>query len=289
MITRVSHSIRPATEADRFQLVSLIQLEPYVHRHLDWRAPIDWLGSHPYFVAEKDGQLVAALACPTDPPGVAWIRTFACSAAVSAWPYWKQLWAAAREELSIEPDTQVAAIPLFSWFRQILGKSGFEHTHNVVVLAWDRQPPPEEVTQSQTEIRSMSAEDLSAVTEVDNSAFQTIWRNSETALSLAFKQSVWASVAIDQQEIVGYQISTQSPYGWHLARLAVHPDSQHRGIATSLLRNLFNQALNRGQSQVTVNTQHNNLASLRLYQRMGFKRTGEEYPVYQTFVDGRSL
>jgi ribosomal-protein-alanine N-acetyltransferase len=282
MITQVGYSVRPATEEDRFQLASLIQLEPYVHRHLDWRAPIDWLGSRPYLVAEKDGQLVSALACPADPPGVSWIRTFACAGSVNAWPYWKQLWSAARAELSTGPVVHVAAIPLFSWFRQILVKSGFDHTHKVVVLAWDRQPVPDGNRRPAIEIKPMAQKDLPEVAEVDNAAFETIWQNSEAALSLAHKQSVMASVAHGPDGIVGYQITTQSPYGWHLARLAVHPSHQRQGIAAAMILDLLTRALDRGQSQVTVNTQHNNPASLDLYRKIGFKRTGEEYPVFQT-------
>jgi ribosomal-protein-alanine N-acetyltransferase len=284
MITQVGYSIRPATEEDRFQLVSLIQLEPYVHRHLDWRAPIDWLGQKPYYVAEKDDQLVAALACPADPPGVSWIRTFACSGSVNTWPYWKQLWSRARKELSDGPEIHVAAIPLFSWFRQILVKSGFDYTHKVVVLAWDRKIIPDEPGPVDVEIQSMRPGDLPVVADVDNQAFETIWRNSETALSLAQQQSVCATVARSPEGIAGYQITTQSPYGWHLARLAVHPDYQRQGIAQALLHDLLAQAVKKGQRQVTVNTQHNNPASLELYKKIGFRLTGEEYPVYQTLI-----
>ena len=137
MITQVGYSIRPATEKDRFQLVSLIQLEPYVHRHLDWRAPIDWLGKKPYYVAEKDGQLVAALACPADPPGVSWIRTFACSGSVNTWPYWKQLWAAAREELStgnvvnIEVDSFFLEERESNFQKSIGGTAPLEHNRSI--------------------------------------------------------------------------------------------------------------------------------------------------------------
>jgi hypothetical protein len=35
-----------------------------------------------------------------------------------------------------------------------------------------------------------------------------------------------------------------------------------------------------------VNTQQDNLFSLTLYQKAGFTRTGEEYPVYQYQIVG---
>jgi len=41
----------------------------------------------------------------------------------------------------------------------------------------------------------------------------------------------------------------------------------------------------RGADLITVNTQNNNHSSLALYQKMGFFRTGEEYPVFHSVVN----
>jgi ribosomal protein S18 acetylase RimI-like enzyme len=46
---------------------------------------------------------------------------------------------------------------------------------------------------------------------------------------------------------------------------------------------MLSQFDRRGAQAVTVNTQQDNIASLSLYQKAGFRRTGEEYPVYQYF------
>ncbi len=288
MITALDYQVREASESDRTRLTSLIQLEPYVHRHLDWRPPLDWLGHQPYIVAERSGNLIAALACPTDPEGVAWIRTFASAGHFSASRAWRLLWPEAKRALQLIPDTCVAAIPLYKWFQKLLVKSGFYHTHNVVLLSWEGQPLPASKSTARVTIRKMQAADLADVTVVDNAAFETIWRNSEETLRLAFKQAVSATVAENENGIVGYQIATPNPHGWHLARLAVHPASQRQGIAHSLVRDLLSDFLNQGSKQVTVNTPHTNIASLRLYKGAGFRRTGEEYPVYQYFFDGTS-
>ena len=72
--------VRQAAEQERQKIASLIHYEPYVHRHLDWRTPLDWLGSPYFWVVEREDRIVAALACPTDPETVAWIRLFACAA-----------------------------------------------------------------------------------------------------------------------------------------------------------------------------------------------------------------
>jgi ribosomal protein S18 acetylase RimI-like enzyme len=60
----------------------------------------------------------------------------------------------------------------------------------------------------------------------------------------------------------------------------VHPAAQGKGAGRALLSDLFRYITYAGLSRLSVNTQSDNQASLSLYQRMGFVRTGEEYPVY---------
>ena len=280
-------TIRPVTDDDLQRLANLIHYEAHVHRHLDWRAPLDWVGYHPYLVAEHNGDILAALACPPDPPGVAWIRLFAASTNISLRLAWEELWAAACARLfEIGGATSIAAIPLHNWFRTLLEKSGFERTHNVVVLSWKPQVsrPPAQLTPGWT-IRSMTLSDLAAVETVDTQAFGLIWQNSLASLEVAFRQAAVATVAEGGGEIVGYQISTATPMGGHLARLAVKPKYQRLGIGYGLITDLLDQFEKRGAQSVTVNTQHDNLVSLSLYARAGFKRIGEEYPVYQYLAD----
>ncbi len=100
-------------------------------------------------------------------------------------------------------------------------------------------------------------------------------------MQLAYDQAACATVAVDELGVVGYQFSTPSPHGWHLARLAVHPRRQRQGIAYDLTRSLLGYFLERGAAQITVNTQDDNAGSLHLYEKAGFYRTGEEYPVYR--------
>jgi len=89
--TQAPVSIRSALPDDRLQLKNLIQFESYVHRHLDWKQPLDWIGHSPFLVAERKGRVIASLACPPDPPGVAWIRTFATSGLLQPDDAWNLL------------------------------------------------------------------------------------------------------------------------------------------------------------------------------------------------------
>ena len=133
-------------------------------------------------------------------------------------------------------------------------------------------------------IRPMAVEDLPVVYEVDKLAFGLEWQNSLAALDMALGQSVVASIAEVNNEVVGYQISTSSSIGGHLARLAVRPSSQGQGIGTALVCELLETFRERRINQVTVNTQMDNRASLAIYENIGFKVTGESYPVFRLAV-----
>jgi [ribosomal protein S18]-alanine N-acetyltransferase len=126
--------------------------------------------------------------------------------------------------------------------------------------------------------------DLPAVAEVDASAFELVWQNQLSVLERAYPQAIWATVAEKEGRVIGYQLSTRNPIGVHLARLAVKPTLQGKGLGYALVSNLIQQAALRGLSHLTVNTQSDNATSLRLYQRMGFHDMGERYPVYLTQV-----
>ncbi|MEJ5226157.1 MAG: GNAT family N-acetyltransferase, partial [Anaerolineales bacterium] len=85
---------------------------------------------------------------------------------------------------------------------------------------------------------------------------------------------------------VGYQISTFGPFGAHLARLAVHPNAQQRGVGRALLADLIDKVSAHGLQRITVNTQGKNLVSQALYRKMGFVPSGESYPVFTWRLDG---
>ena len=274
------HSLaRPANLEDYQKLSSLIFLETHLHRHLDWRSPLEWLGD-PYFWALEEGrQISAALACPIEVDGIAWLRLFVFAGGWSAENAWNVLWPAARESIVQAGGARVAVIAMQTWFQRILAESGFESPQRIVMLEWHHQPWQSSEAPG-IQIRRMTEADLPAVHRVDTAAFDPIWQNSSETLRRAFSQSLLATVAETEAGIVGYQISTGSGQRAHLARLAVQPSLQGRGVGRSLVQELFSSLVHNGIYRLSVNTQSDNTASLRLYQHMGFVRTGEQYPVY---------
>jgi len=282
MITTSQIVTRPATKNDLSKLANLIHFEPFVHRHLDYRPPLDWVGRDPFMILEEGGRLEAAIACPPDPPSVGWIRLFAASSRISPEYAWSCLWDSALNSLAVDQRVQyIAAIPLQQWFERLLKKCGFEQTYSVVMLNREKAslpdpPPPDEIA-----IRPMTLDDLKAVHWVDGASFTPVWANSVEYLEIAFRQAILATVAEVDGVLSGYQISTATAIGAHLARLAVLPNMQGRGVGYALLYDLIHQISRRSSHAITVNTQKNNFASLHLYQKVGFELSGEDYPIYQ--------
>ena len=127
----------------------------------------------------------------------------------------------------------------------------------------------------------MKSGDIPDVYQVDKQAFEPIWQNSQSLLEIALSKSAIATVAEKSGKIVGYQMSTANTSNGHLARLAVLPELHGHGIGTALVKDLLTQFQLWGTLKVTVNTQKGNVASLALYEKAGFHKTNETFPVYQ--------
>ncbi len=274
--------VRSADANDLPQIANLIHFETYVHRHLDYRPPLDWYGTQPFLVLEEGEKARGVLVCPPDPPQVAWIRLFAAATRQRLLETWQALWEHARALLRTQPTVRwMAAIPLQGWFCNLLEKSGFTLRERIVLLAWEVQHLPSTPQQPSIHLRSLTPDDIEAVQRIDHVAFHPFWQNSADHLALALKQATHALIAEVDGEAVAYQISTATPMGGHIARLAVVPPFQGQGIGAALLRSALIHFSQRGARRVTVNTQEDNHTSLALYRRLGFEPTGETYPVYE--------
>ncbi|HKY54362.1 MAG TPA: GNAT family N-acetyltransferase [Anaerolineales bacterium] len=271
--------VRPADFKDHQQLSNLIFFETRLHRHMDWRSPLELLGAPFYWALEDSGQVIAALACSPEAKGINWVRLFVYAGRWDANHAWTMLWDTAREEISRAGGATVAAIAMQPWFQQVLAASRFVNRQHIVMLEWRYHPWTGSET-SGIRIRKMTEADLPEVEKTDAASFTPLWQNPLDTLRRAFSQTLFATVAEDEKGIVGYQLTTGGRTHAHLARLAVHPSAQGRGAGRALLVELFGRLTQMGVTRLTVNTQSDNDASLGLYQKMGFVRTGEEYPVY---------
>ncbi|MEJ2563200.1 MAG: GNAT family N-acetyltransferase, partial [Anaerolineales bacterium] len=177
-----------------------------------------------------------------------------------------------------------AALLSADWFAPLLEKTGFRHSNDVVFLEWQRQPlPATDLTRGT--IRTMQREDLPSVAELDERAFGGIWRYSEKTLRHAFRRASEARVIEIENRIAAYQISTESHYGAHLARLAVDPSWQRQGFGRALVIDAIRRLMRASKWKMSVNTQLDNTRSLQLYEQLGFNRKEPRHPVYEMELD----
>ena len=276
----VSLQVRRAVAEDHHQITNLILNEANTHRHLDWRSPLEWIGSPNYWVLEENGRITAVLACPEDPPHVAWIRVFGYSPHLSGPKAWSALWEAAHNEIAhTNAHSQVAVIVVKQWFQDLLLSIGFSLKQNIILLQLTNENIKPFTMPQGVRIRPMEETDMSAVIGIDLAAFGWFWHNTFESLQRARLQSVSATVAEDESGVIGYQISTGNPFGAHLARLGVQPEAQGRGVGTALVGDLIQEIGVNQFIKLSVNTQADNIASLSLYKKLGFIRTGEHFPV----------
>jgi ribosomal protein S18 acetylase RimI-like enzyme len=283
----ISLQVRPAVPQDQHQIANLMFFESHVHRHLDWHAPLEWLGSPYYWVVEENGRVVAALACPQDPAGVAWVRLFAHARQLSLDDAWNVLWNTARKSIARHGGATVALIAMQQWLSDLLIRNHFTHQQDILMLEWKESAVPQLFPVDGIRVRTMQVEDLPAVAELDANAFLPLWQNPLGALEKALPQATAATVAEDDRGLVGYQITTANPFGAHLARLAVRPDAQKRGLGTLIVTDLIQRLKRKGVGRLTVNTQSDNHSSLALYKKIGFSLTGEMFPVFSFVILSR--
>jgi len=273
-------SVRAVGPEEKRLVTSMLSTSRWRHSHLDWQDPVDLLGQQPYLVAERDATYVGLMACPEGPEGVAWVRVLGLALGVDPDEVWQDLWEEAARRLLDSGIRHAACLLSGPWQRPLLSGSGFHETNAVVFFerSTRRIPPP---GRSQVSFRRFEPSDLASVGAVDHAAFRPLWRVSPGTLEIAYRTAADAGVAAVDGRVVGYQLTTISPLGAHLARLAVDPAWQNRGIGSALVVRLLQRLVEQGVTRVTLNTQADNGKSQELYRRLGFRETGERLPVFE--------
>ena len=160
--------IRSAAIQDANQLANLIHFEVFVHRHLDWRQPLEWIGQTPFLVLEINGKIAAALVCPPDPPTVSWIRLLSIASFLDVGNTWESLWVEALKHLKDSREVKwVAAMPLHGWMQSLLTKSGFQNHYNVSMLSWENRDQNEGNLKHPGKIRPLTLDDISTIRKID--------------------------------------------------------------------------------------------------------------------------
>jgi ribosomal protein S18 acetylase RimI-like enzyme len=275
--------VRSANLEDHNKIQSFLSRKKlFLHRHLDWRTPLDWLGSSPFLILEKKGLIEAVFVCPPDVHGIFWIRLFAVRSISSMDDDFSKLLRTAMNQIQEKSSEGViASIGFLDWMKHLLLQNGFSTYQEVIQLKWNPNHQETAVPSllDGAIIRNMKSGEIDEVTKIDQTCFDRIWMHSLPAVEKAYQQSAYATVAIFEGKMAGFQISTKFKNHAHIARLAVLPDFQKQGIGTALINNVLGHFKKPWVREITVNTQQDNDRSLRLYKKLGFCLTGESFPI----------
>ena len=279
--------VRTAQKSDQDAIQNFMDHAAAIHRHLDWRSPFDWLGNRNFLISLQNDEIDGLLICTAEPDEVFWVRIFGADRFSQIEKQWKLLF----KQLVLQLPSQnqpvtVASIAYFDWIKNLLAESQWKVQQEVVQLNWvhNNLNKLEKKWPEDLSIRPMTYNDIKIVTKIDQDCFLDIWKQSQDVIRRAFEQSSYTTVAVLEDEIIGFQISTSHKAIAHLARLAVLPKFQGQHIGQALVQNMLRHYSRPWIHEITVNTQHDNQVSLNLYKKMGFEPTGERFPifVYQT-------
>lgn len=277
------------TPADHERVLWLFHRSPRQHLHLDWHSLGQWLPDAALccrVLRREDGQVRllagATINNPEDAPGsrVAWLRFLLPDQDGREDHLLDDLWETLRADLVAQGVRQVGALLLQSWVTPLVARWGFTPAHTVITLRRWGGPLPAEPAPPYTIREVRSEADLEAAAAVDAQAFEPLWRYNRATLQVAMTQAATFTLLERDGRALGYQLSTLHGEAGHLARLAVLPSEQGKGFGGLLVGSMLRFMQERGVTTVTVNTQSDNFRSQRLYQRLGFERTGDGVPVW---------
>jgi ribosomal protein S18 acetylase RimI-like enzyme len=273
----------PWQRQHRLAAQDLLTTSFHVHTHLDWIEVEDWLtgSGSPIRVASRGPRMAGVMGFSTPLQGAVWMRLAAVADYQDTNGLMLALWEDLKPELRALGATQAAALLMRDWPERYLPRMGFHYLEDIITLRRsDAREPVEQLVPGYT-IRQMRDEDLPAVIRADHEAFDPPWQMGGEELRGAAEAAACSTVALTEDgAIAGYQMSTLYFDGAHLARLAVLPAARSRGIGRMLVSSMLRYFWRRGVYGVTVNTQESNLASQRVYTRLGFARTGFDLPVW---------
>ena len=272
--------MRPLRRADNAELTWFLRNARYTHVHVDWYTLADWLDQPGAVGMEIEGALVGFLVAGADPLPASWLRGVAFIGERPPGMMLERLLGAVVPALQATHATELAWMASRRWPDPFIPNLGFQTITHVVTMIRETPIMPTFHLNPAIHIRPVTLADMPRLADIEAAAFAPIWRYSARALERANSQSYSFDVALIDDRVVGYQCSTASYYGAHLARMTVDPAVQRGGVGTALLANAIAGYRRGNLRQMSLNTQTDNISSHYLYRKFGYRETAERLPVW---------
>jgi ribosomal-protein-alanine N-acetyltransferase len=129
-------------------------------------------------------------------------------------------------------------------------------------------------------IRRLTYADLPQVIAIERRAYPTPWSLAMFVLELSKPSGVCLAATDAEGAIVGYCICSRYDTVWHIMNVSVSPEHRRRGIATSMLQDLFTR-VGETEPRFTLEVRISNAGAIALYEGQGFRGAGLRRRYYQ--------
>ena len=133
------------------------------------------------------------------------------------------------------------------------------------------------------EIKSLTAENLSAVLELDIACFGGLWtlEGYQRELDSPNSDLIGLFSPVCPLQLLGMGCFWSILEEAHITILAVDPQYHHQGLGQALLYSLLHTAYDRGLERATLEVRASNSVAISLYQKFGFKTAGRRRRYYK--------
>ncbi|MDX2076880.1 MAG: GNAT family N-acetyltransferase [bacterium] len=272
--------IVPYTRGFRSTFNDMMFFSSQMHLHLDWSHIDTWIHSADalVWVAVQKDRIIGFLGASRPIGGQSWVRMAVFKEESMVIPALLLLWESLKSALLALGTNKVYWMIFDNWLNEPLAQLGFTQTDEVITFI--RYNSPMLIAPSRFEIHAANMNDVDRLYEIDKLAFSPMWQMTLEDMRQARRTAAVCTMALDGDVIVGFQLSTLHHRNGHLARLAVLPSMQGKGVGSALVNDLVRYFNRRHMDYVSVNTQLSNPASQNLYSKLGFIRNGYDMPVW---------
>ena len=137
-------------------------------------------------------------------------------------------------------------------------------------------------------ICTMTASDISAVSQLEAASFSTPWSENSIRSELENPWAIWL-VARDDATLAGYIGVQYGPDGGDILTIATDPACRGRGVAKALILHMVQLLREKDLSWLTLEVRPSNHAALSLYESMGFRQVGRRKNYYRSPVEDALL
>jgi ribosomal-protein-alanine N-acetyltransferase len=127
-------------------------------------------------------------------------------------------------------------------------------------------------------IRRLNYSDLPSVLSIERRAFPAPWSLAMFVLELSKPSGVCLAAESDEEGLIGYLVCSRYADLWHLMNVAVDERVRRRGVATTLIDAMFEQAGR--EDRYTLEVRVSNSGAIQMYEELGFRSAGRRRRYY---------